>query len=204
MNKRDRRLQKNQQAPDAVAGGAGVAEEPKVEIVDGHTMGEKATDAELTAVEVAEGFKVGELVTARNEGKIAAFWSRASITVKAKKVAKGGKRAYVRLESLNGRGMNVLAKGVIDIQPKPKEGKAVVSGCDCFNYGLDLMRRVPVRQALEESLAGPEKAVKKLVLGLLAGDESPEDIRAFVRNAKKFKGVEGLDKLIDAALASAK
>jgi hypothetical protein len=204
MNKRDRRLQKNQQAPDAVAGGAGVVEEQKVEIVDGHEIGSKATDAELGAVEVAEGYKVGELVAARNEGKIAAFWSRASITVKAKKVAKGGKRAYVRLESLNGRGMNVLAKGIIDVQPKPKEGKAVVSGCDCFNYGLDLMRRVPVRQALEESLAGPEKAVKKLVLGLLAGEESPEDVRAFVKNSKKFKGVEGLDKLIDAALASAK
>ena len=196
---------KKHQAPDAVAGGAAVAEEVKVEVVDGHIMGEPATDAELAIVEKLEGYKDGELVTARNEKKIAAFWSRASITIKAKKVAKGGKRAYVRLESLNGRGMNVLAKGIIDVQPKPAKGeKAVVSGCDCFNYGLDLMRRVPVRQALEESLAGPEKAVKKMVIGLLAGDETPEDIRAFVKNSKKFKGVEGIDRLIDLALASSK
>lgn len=197
---------KLKQAPDASGTGAGSAVAEKVEalVVDNHTIGSDASDAELAVVEKAEGYAEGALVKGRSEGLIKAFWHFVEVSAKKSPTGKGGKRSYVRLEARNGRGMGTICKGVIDPAPERVEGqpKPQVGACDYFNYGSDLDRKAPVRAALMTTLEGPEKAVKKTVLGLIAAEMEPDEIRAFVRNAPKFKGVEGLDKLIDSALAS--
>lgn len=196
---------KRKAAADAGSGsGSAAVLESKVEIVDGRTIGADATDAELGAVETAEGYDAGSLVAARKAGQVRATWSRVEVSAKKSPTGKGGKKSYVRLEALNARGMSAICKGVIDPAPAREEGqpKPQVGACDYFNYGSDLDRKAPVRASLMGTLEGPEKAVKKTVLGLLAAEMSADEIRAFLHNAPKFKGVEGLDKLIDTALAA--
>lgn len=196
---------KKQAAADAGSGsGSAVAEKAAEVIIDGHTIGALATDAEINAVEKAEGFTAGALVTARNEGKIRAAWH--VVTVNNTPTGKPAVKAYVRLESLSAQGMSALCKGVMVPAPEAKDGepKPQAGACDFFNYGFDLDRKAPVRAEIMRSLEGPEKAVKKAVIGALAAEMSVEEIRAFVKGAPKFKGVEGIDKFIDAALASIK
>jgi len=201
-------MNKNKGGKKHAADGAGAGTiapvEVKAEVVDGHTIGADVTDAELAIVEKAESYADGALVQARKDGQVRATWSRVEVSAKKSPTGKGGKKSYVRLEALNGRGMSAICKGAIDPaaprvegQPKPQTG-----ACDYFNYGSDLDRKAPVRAALMGVLEGPEKAVKKTVLGLLAAEMSADEIRAFFKTAKKFNGVEGLDKLIDSALAS--
>jgi hypothetical protein len=187
------------------SGGTAVAvPEVKVEVVDGHTIGAEATPAEVAIVEKAEGYEADALNNAIKAGQVRATWSRVEVSAKKSPTGKGGKKSYIRLEALNARGMSAICKGVMDPAPVRTEGqpKPQTGACDYFNYGSDLDRKAPVRASLMGLLEGPEKAVKKTVLGLLAAEMSPEEIRTFLHSAKKFKGVEGLDKLIDSALAA--
>jgi len=192
-----------QAAADSAAAGSSAAPEVKVEIVDGHQIGADASDSELQIVEKAEGFAPDSLVTARTEGLISASWSRVEVKAANSPTGKGGKRAYVRLTALHIKGASAICKGVVspaapkvDGQPKPQAGV-----CDFFNYGSDLDRKAPVRAALMTTLEGPEKAVKKMVQGLVAAEMSADEIRALVKRTPKFANVEGIDKLIDSAFA---
>jgi hypothetical protein len=204
------RLAKNggvlKSAPDAGSGSAvaAVVPELKSEVVDGHTIGAVASEAELAIVEKAEGFAAGSLVKAVADGLIGAAWSRVEVKAANSPTGKGGKRAYVRLTALDIRGAAAICKGVIapaaakqEGQPKPQAGV-----CDYFNYGSDLDRKAPVRAALMTTLEGPEKAVKKMVVGLLAAEMEAAEIRALVKRTPKFANVDGIDKLLDSALAS--
>jgi hypothetical protein len=197
---------KKHSAADGGSGSAAVetAPEVKTEIVDGHTIGADATPAELAIVEKADGFAEGSLVKAVAEKLITATWSRVEVKAANSPTGKGGKRAYVRLTALDIRGASAICKGVIapaapkeDGKPKPQAGV-----CDYFNYGSDLDRKAPVRAALMTTLEGPEKAVKKMVVGLLAAEMEAAEIRALVKKTPKFANVEGIDKLLDSALAS--
>jgi hypothetical protein len=98
---------------------------------------------------------------------------------------------------VNLKGMQQMLDGRIDAR---KDNTEALGACDYCNYGYDLERRRQRRDKIMEELGGPEKAVKKAVIGLRALDEAPDTIKATIMNSPKYKGVAGLEKLIDAAL----
>lgn len=192
-----------QNAPEA-EGSTAVAEKAETVIIDGHTMGADATADEIAVVEKAEGFAAGSLAKAVAEKQITATWHFVEVSAKASPTGKGATKAYVKLQALNIHGAAAICKGVINPAPAATEEnpKPQTGVCDYFNYGSDLDRKAPVRALILRGLEGPEKAVKKAVIGALAGEMEADEIRDFIKGLPKFRGVEGLDKLIDAALAS--
>lgn len=166
----------------------------------------------VTAEDLAAigGFGAGVLAQAVKDADISAAWDEVSISDKASPTGKGAKKEYVRLEALTAKGMGLLTGGKFAPQtPKPAEGEDKRSddekrpgACDYFNYGYDLDRRAPIRQSIMSTLEGPEKAVKKAVAGLVAMGLESAELRTAIKNSPKFKDVEGIDKFIDAALAS--
>lgn len=142
------------------------------------------------------------------EGHIVATYEEVEISDKASPTGKGVKREYIRCDALSAQGMSILNGGKIKPQtPKPAEGddtrteeEKQVGACDHHNYGRDLEVRRKIRLEMMDGLEGPEKAVKKSVVGLRAMEHSDEEIVNMIKASPKFKGVEGLDKLIATAL----
>lgn len=162
------------------------------------------TDADLTTLSTSQQAGV-------KSGDILASWDEVEVTDKASPTGKGGKRPYIRLEAQTAMGLNQLFDGFINpAKPKP-EGDAADTrtdddkrkgACDYANYGRDLEARAAARAVLMGELEGPEKAVKKMIVGLQGAEYGVDEIRSIVMNSPKFKGIDGLSKLIDTALKS--
>ncbi len=143
-------------------------------------------------------------------GNIRASWDTVEVSDKASPTGKGAKRAYIRLEALNAQGLAQVFDGKINpATSKPATGDDTRTdddkrngACDYANYGLDLERRAYARAQLMNELEGPEKLVKKAVLAMLAIGLEPADVKASIIGSPKFKGVDGLGKLVDAAMRS--
>jgi hypothetical protein len=143
-------------------------------------------------------------------GNIFARWDEVEISDKASPIGKGAKRSYIRLDAVNAQGISQMFDGKIEpMTLKPEEGEdkrtdqqKAKGACDYLNYGYDLERRAQARLQLMNELEGPEKLVKKAVVGMLGIGMEPAEVKATVLNSPKFKGVDGLAKLIDAALRS--
>jgi hypothetical protein len=143
-------------------------------------------------------------------GNIMARWDEVEVSDKASPTGKGAKRPYIRLDALNGAGLAQMFDGKIEpMTLKPEEGEdkrtaqqKEKGACDYTNYGYDLERRAAARLALMNELEGPEKLVKKAVVGMLGIGMEPVEVKTTILNSPKFKGVDGLAKLIDAALRS--
>lgn len=135
-----------------------------------------------------------------------------TVSAKASPNGKEAKRAYTKYVALTATGMAALCGGKFDpMTPKPEEGEDTrtdaqkeAGACDYFNYGYDLEARATARQALMNELEGPEKQIKKAVVNLRGMDYDDETVRQQILNSPKFKGVEGIDKLITSALAQVK
>lgn len=135
-----------------------------------------------------------------------------TVSAKASPNGKEAKRSYTKYVALSATGMAALCGGKFDpMTVKPEEGEDVrtdaqkeAGACDYFNYGYDLEARASARQQLMSELEGPEKQIKKAVLNLRGMDYDDETVRQQILNSPKFKGVEGIDKLISSALAQVK
>lgn len=135
-----------------------------------------------------------------------------TVSAKASPNSKEAKRAYTKYVALTASGMAALCGGKFDpMTPKPDEGEDTrtdaqkeAGACDYFNYGYDLEARATTRQALMNELEGPEKQIKKAVINLRGMDYDDESVRAYILGSPKFKGVEGIDRLINNALAQVK
>jgi len=143
-------------------------------------------------------------------GNVQVSWDTVDVSAKKSPTGKAAYRYYLRIEARNAAGQSQVfgklnaATSEKDIpadatadQRKALEAKGA---CDYANYGYDLERRAAARQALLGELEGPEKAVKKAVIGMLAIDMTPEEIRAQIMGSAKFKGFEGLANIVDSAL----
>ena len=135
-----------------------------------------------------------------------------TVTAKASPNGKEAKRSYTKYIALTASGMAALCGGKFDpMTPKPDEGddnrtdaQKEAGACDYFNYGYDLEARATARQALMGELEGPEKQIKKSVISLRGMDYDDETVRKHIMESPKFKGVEGIDRLITNALAQVK
>jgi hypothetical protein len=168
------------------------------------TKAEKAV-REVTEQDLAN--KSEQVRQAVAEGHIKASWDEVTISDKASPTGKGQKREYLRLDAQSAQGMAAIAGGKMKPADPRGEGEdkrtpeqRAPGACDFFNYGYDLDVRASVRQALMGDLEGPEKAVKTAVKGFLAAEFAHDDIRSMIANSPKFKGVEGLEKMVEAAL----
>jgi len=183
---------------------------------DGASAAVATPPREVTAADLAglswqgKPYADGVIAAALAEKHIVAYWDDVTVSDKASPTGKGASKAYVRLEALSARGLGILCNGKIE----PATAKPVTSddtrtpeqkvpgACDFFNYGFDLDRKAPVRQQIMASLEGPEKAVKKAVLGLVAAGYEGDTLRDMVKASPKFAGVDGIDKMIASALAA--
>jgi hypothetical protein len=149
---------------------------------------------------VLAAVKAGDVVSVQDEVKI---------SEKASPTGKAAVKAYEKLIAVNARGMAALCGGKIEpAKPKPAEGKderteqeKAAGACDFFNYGYDLDVRASIRQELMGSLEGPEKTIKKAFDGMVLAGYSKTEAADLVRNSPKFKGVEGLENLLNRAAA---
>ena len=125
---------------------------------------------------------------------------KAKVTVRAKSspTKKDEHQPYVAYFAKTGRGMALLCGGKVEpMTVKAEEGKdertdaqKAAGACDYFNYGYDLDVRQPIRVKLEDSLAGPEKAIDKMVKQLVDGGlYSEPEARAFVIERRKTQGL---------------
>lgn len=139
------------------------------------------------------------------------FDDEVTISEKASPTGKEAKRAFINYRALTATGMAAMCGGKYDpMKPSPKKGEKdertdvekEYGACDYFNYGYDLELRQKARTALLSELEGPEKSVRKLVLMLLAAENTEEDVRDTVINSPKFKGVDGLENMVESALKS--
>jgi hypothetical protein len=190
----------------------------------------QVTDSAATASAAPKGKKnrptrellPSDLTTANNispsqlkgiqEGNIIASWATVDASDKAKGVAKAGWKWYIRLRCVNGEGMLQMCDDKIDIATTDGEVLAKMSAdertsaeakgaCDHCNYGMDLERRRQTRDKLMGELEGPEKLIKKVVIGMLLAEEYTHDeIRERVLRNKKWAGTPGLEKIVNAAL----
>ena len=197
MPKIHRMPPEKQKAPPEVATAAPAIVEPAVEKARPVTEGDLSTLSEHQQ----NGIKAGN---------IRASWDNVEVSDKASPTGKGATRPYIRLEALNGAGLAQMFDGKIEpATSKPETGDDTRTleqkrsgACDYANYGADLERRAAARAALMNELEGPEKLVKKAVVAMLAIGIEPADIKAQITGSPKFKGVEGLGKLVDASLRS--
>jgi hypothetical protein len=133
-----------------------------------------------------------------NEGNIIASWATVDASDKAKNVAKAGWKWYIRLRCVNGEGMLQMCDDKIDIattdgevlaklSSKEREIAEAKGACDHCNYGMDLERRRQTRDKLMTELEGPEKLIKKVVIGMVLSDDMTHDeIRQRILNNKKW------------------
>ena len=142
------------------------------------------------------------------EGHLLPVWSEVEVSDDASPTGKGVIQEYIRLYSLDAQGMSILNNGKIKpATPAPAEGEdkrteeeKAKGACDYHDYGHDLEVKRKIRMGIMAGLEGPDKAVKKAVSGLKAMEHSDEEIVTMIKASPKFKGVEGLDKLIATAL----
>jgi hypothetical protein len=152
------------------------------------------TDADLTEANgITEAIRKGI-----NNGELEATWATVDASDKAKGVAKAGFIWYIRLRALTGEGMMLATNGKMDLQETDSEKLAAMTPADRafaeqkgiidhFNYGLDLDRRRQNRGKLTQSLEGPGKLIKRVVVGMLAeGEYTHDEIRAKITRNKKF------------------
>jgi len=132
------------------------------------------------------------------EKHIAAVQSKVTIRAKSSPTKKDESQPYIAYFANDARGMSVLCGGKIEpAMVKPEEGKDERTGaqrapgaCDYFNYGFDLDVRQPIRIMLEDSLAGPERAIEKVVKSLVDGGLFGEkDAREFVVSQRTARGL---------------
>jgi len=125
---------------------------------------------------------------------------QAAVTIRAKSspTKKDEVQPYTAYFALTARGMSALCNGkIVPATPKPETGKdertdadKANGATDYFNYGFDLDLRQPIRVALEDSLAGPEKAIDKSVKSLVDGGlMSESEAREFVIAQRIKKGL---------------
>lgn len=142
-------------------------------------------------------------------GDVARVMDEVKISEKASPTGKAAVKAYEKLTALSARGMAALCGGKIEpATAKPAEGKderteaqKAAGACDYFNYGYDLDVRASIRQELMGSLEGPEKTIKKAFDGMVLAGYSKAEAAELVRNSPKFKGVDGLENLLNRAAA---
>lgn len=132
------------------------------------------------------------------ENHIAQVTAKVTIRAKSSPTKKDESQPYISYTALTGRGMALLCGGKVEpASAKAEEGKdertdaqKAPGACDFFNYGYDLDVRQPIRVQLEDSLAGPEKAIDKMVKALVDGGLFNEaDARAFVIKSRQDKGL---------------
>lgn len=144
-------------------------------------------------------------------GNIKPSWDTVTVSKKKSPTGKAGYKHYVRLEAVNTQGLSQLFDGFINAATdeskiaenasKEQREKLLHKGaCDYANYGFDLERRADTRAKLLAELEGPEKVVKKAVAAFMALDMEPAQIRMHILNSPKYKGVDGLAKIVDSAL----
>lgn len=151
------------------------------------------------------------LQAAINEGHIVATYGTVEVTDKASPTGKGSKNEYVRLDAQDASGMALLCDGKMKpATPKPSEGddkrtdaEKAIGAADYFNYGRDLDVRSGIRQKMMSALEGPEKAVKKFVAALFAADYTKEQVKETILNSPKYKGVDGIESMIESAFKAA-
>lgn len=142
-------------------------------------------------------------------GHVVRVEDEVTISEKASPNGKKAVKAYEKLIAMNAQGMQALCAGkMVPATPKPAEGKdertesqKAAGACDFFNYGFDLDVRASIRQELMASLEGPEKTIKKAFDGMVLAGYSKTEAADLVRNSPKFKGVEGLENLLNRAAA---
>ena len=143
------------------------------------------------------------------DGSVVLVMDEVKISEKASPTGKAAVKAYEKYSAMNARGMAALCGGKMEpATAKPSEGKdtrteaeSAPGACDFFNYGFDLDVRATVRQELMGSLEGPEKTIKKAFDGMVLAGYSKAEAADLVRNSPKFKGVEGLENLLNRAAA---
>jgi hypothetical protein len=172
---------------------------------------EKAPEREFTeqdALTLSESQQAGI-----KAGNIHASWDVVTVSAKKSPTGKAGVRYYIRLEARNAPGLNQMFNGVINAatpeenipegtSKEDRERLTTKGACDYANYGFDLERRASARAQLLSELEGPEKVVKKAVAAFLALDMDRSEIRAMILASPKYKGVEGLAKIVDNALTA--
>jgi len=141
-------------------------------------------------------------------GHVVSVQDEVKISEKASPTGKAASKAYEKLSALNAQGMAALCGGkMVPATAKPEgkdertEDQKAAGACDYFNYGYDLDVRASIRQELMGSLEGPEKSIKKAFDAMVASGYSKQDAAEIVRNSPKFKGVEGIENLINRAAA---
>lgn len=153
---------------------------------------------------------LSELVQAAvDAGHVVAVTDEVTISDKASPTGKGAKKDYTKLIAQDAQGMAALCGGkIVPATAKAAEGKdertdeqKAAGACDYFNYGYDLDVRAGIRQELMGTLEGPEKQIKKAFDGIVLAGYSKSDAAEMLRNSPKFKGVDGLDKLLERAAA---
>jgi len=147
-----------------------------------------------------------------NDGHLQAFWTTLDVTTKAKKAAKAGQEKFIGIRALDGEGCLIGSNNKLELaernaevleslSPADRAAARAPGMCDIWNYGMDLYRRRIFRKALMRKVEGPERAVKTVVVGMLAMDEfTHEEIRQRVLNMKKFKGEPGIEKIVNQVL----
>lgn len=147
------------------------------------------------------------------QGNLIAFWNTQNVTENAKGAARAEIGWFIGIKAVNGEGMLQGSNNKIDLAvrdadklekmtPEERAVAKLKGACDIWNYGMDLERRRMFRKGLMAKVEGPEKAVKKVVLGYLATEEYTHDeIREAVLGLKKFKGQAGIEKIVNAVLA---
>lgn len=164
------------------------------------------TDADLALVSASqrEGIQAGNIV---------ASWDTVTVSGKKSPTGKAAFRYYIRLEALNGAGGMQMFNGKINAAtPSEKvpegstadqrEALTAKGMCDYANYGADLERRAAARTLLLSELEGPEKVVKKAVAAFLGMEYEPDMIRQLILTSPKYKGIDGLAKIVDSALSA--
>jgi hypothetical protein len=150
-------------------------------------------------------------------GNIIAVEASVEVSAKASPTGKDEKRSYTKLLAQNAAGMAAMMAGKIEpatarptdekgkpVDPDPRTPEQSAAGvCDAFNYGFDLWVRQEERPKLLATLEGPEKAIKASVKGLQAMGDDEAAIRARIKSAPKFAGVENIDKILDSVLSAA-
>jgi hypothetical protein len=144
-----------------------------------------------------------------SDGHVQHVQDEVKISEKASPTGKAASKTYDKLIAVDAQGMAALCEGkLVPATPKPADGpdtrteeEKKAGACDYFNYGYDLDVRAGIRQELLASLEGPEKTIKKAFDGMVLAGYSKTEAADLVRNSPKFKGVEGLENLLNRAAA---
>jgi hypothetical protein len=181
--------------PEAETGGGGDLK-PEAETGGGGETGSaRPVKDPIAAYPEAHRKLIMEQVEAKS---ILVVKSDVTIRAKSSPTKKDEVQPFLSYFAQNARGMSALCNGKIPPQtPKPAEGKderseeqKAVGACDYFNYGYDLDLRQPIRVSLEDSLAGPEKAIEKQVKSLVDGGlMTAEEATTWVIAQRKIKGL---------------